>query len=284
MKFGIIIPAHNEAEFIQKTLDSLLRQTYLPHKIVVVDDNSTDETPKIVQKYAEENPIITYIKKESSENHLPGGKVVQTFNAGLSSLGEVDIICKFDADLIFPKNYLEKVKNHYETNPQIGMCGGFCYIQKGNDWVLENLTNKEHLRGPIKSYRKACFEAIGGLKTAMGWDTADELLARYNNWIVKTDKSLKVKHLRPTGAGYSSKAHQMQGQMFYAMRYDCLLGLLAMGKHAYKKKSFRLFREYWKGFRKAKKEKIPYLVTEKEGKWIRNYRWNGIFSKIFNKK
>lgn len=280
LKIGIIVPAHNEAEFIATTLESLLRQTYLPEQIVVVDDGSTDNTPNIIQFYTRQYSIITYVRRENRGQHAPGEKVVKTFNEGLQHLKAVDIIAKFDADLIFPKEYLETIVKHYQEDTSIGMCGGFCYIEENGEWVLENLTNADHLRGPIKSYRKECFETIGGLKEAMGWDTVDELLARYHGWKVVTDSCLKVKHLRPTGAGYRSQSHQLQGQMFYTMRYGFVISLLAAIKLAYKKKSFRLLWAYTKGYFKALQQNKPFLVNKEEGQWIRNYRWRGICRQI----
>lgn len=284
MNIGIVIPAYNEAESIGTTLHSLLNQTYLPSQIIVVDDGSTDSTAEVVNHIASKYPIVQLVQRGEKGEHLPGAKVVQTFNYGLSYLKEdIEVICKFDADLIFPDNYLEILNLQYSENPQLGMFGGFCYIEKNGLWVLENLTNKDHLRGAVKSYRKACFEAIGGLKMAMGWDTADELLARYHGWIVQTDETLHVKHLRPTGAGYKSNARYLQGSVFYRMRYGVLLTLLAAVKLAVKKRSGKLFLDYCKGFYKAKQEKQPYLLSAEEGKWVRQYRWKGIFSKFYNR-
>ena len=207
MNIGIIIPAYNEAESIGVTLQSLLNQTYLPHQIIVVDDGSTDTTAEVVNQIATQYPVVQLVQRSEKGEHLPGAKIVQTFNYGLPYLKEaVEVICKFDADLIFPNNYLETMCQQYNENPQLGMFGGFCYIERNGFWVLENLTNKDHLRGAVKSYRKACFEAIRGLKIAMGWDTAGELLARYLGWPVQTDDTLHVKHLRPTDTGYKSNA------------------------------------------------------------------------------
>ena len=284
MNIGIVIPAYNEAESIGTTLHSLLNQTYLPSQIIVVDDGSTDSTAEVVNHIASKYPIVQLVQRGEKGEHLPGAKVVQTFNYGLSYLKEdIEVICKFDADLIFHDNYLEILNLQYSENPQLGMFGGFCYIEKNGLWILENLTNKDHLRGAVKSYRKACFEAIGGLKMAIGWDTADELLARYHGWIVQTDETLHVKHLRPTGAGYKSNARYLQGSVFYRMRYGVLLTLLAAVKLAVKKRSGKLFLDYCKGFYKAKQEKQPYLLSAEEGKWVRQYRWKGIFSKFYNR-
>jgi hypothetical protein len=72
------------------------------------------------------------------------------------------------------------------------MIAGHCYIEKDGSWVLENLTGKDHIRGALKAYRKKCFQDIGKLKPAMGWDTMDELLALYYNWTFRTDDTLKT--------------------------------------------------------------------------------------------
>lgn len=282
MNFGIVIPAHNEGDFIEKTLESLFKQTKTPSQIVVVDDCSTDSTPRILEKIKLKNPSLVIIRREEGATHLPGSKVVQAFNSGLPFLkDDIDVICKFDADLVFPPDYLDILEKHFTENQKIGMCGGFCYVEENGDWVLESLTDKDHLRGAVKAYRKVCFSDIGGLKTAMGWDTVDELLARFYGWEVKTDEVLKVKHLRPTGAGYNLNARFLQGSVFYRLRYGFLLSVLASAKLAFKKKKWSLFKDYLRGYFKAKREKQEFLVTPEQGKWIRHYRWNKILTKIF---
>lgn len=280
LRFGIIIPAHNEGDILVQTLDSLLGQTLPAHSIVVIDDNSTDHTATVLADYCRRFPQVKTLYRSSSVQRLPGAKIVQAFNAGLPLVGQVDIICKYDADLIFPPNYLETLQTYYLQNPQLGMCGGVCSIEKNGKWLKENLTNKNHLRGALKSYRKECFEAIGGLKEAMGWDTVDELLAQYHSWELLVVEDLVVKHLRPTASRYNSQAQYMQGGMFYRLRYGEVLSFLASAKLAYKKRSLRLFWDYMKGYFKAKKEKQPFLVTPEEGKWIRAYRWRHIKRKF----
>lgn len=280
LRFGIIIPAHNEGDILAQTLNSLLGQTLPAHSIVVIDDNSTDHTATVLADYCRRFPQVKTLYRSSSVQRLPGAKIVQAFNAGLPLVEQVDIICKYDADLIFPPNYLETLQTYYLQNPQLGMCGGICSIEKDGKWLKENLTNKNHLRGALKSYRKECFEAIGGLKEAMGWDTIDELLAQYHGWELLVVEDLLVKHLRPTASRYNSQAQYMQGGMFYRLRYGGVLSFLASAKLAYKKRSLRLFWDYMKGYFKAKKEKQPFLVTPEEGKWIRAYRWRHIKRKF----
>lgn len=281
MNFYIIIPAHNEETSIGLTLDSLVNQTHLPKKVVVVNDNSTDETQNIVDAYAEKYAWIQLINSKSSNEHLPGSKIINAFYKGYETLDEnYDVICKFDADLIFPKQYLEKLSIHFKANDKLGMVAGFCYIEKNNSWVLENLTRKDHIRGALKAYRKSCFLEIGKLKPSMGWDTVDELLAKFYGWKILTDESLHVKHLKPTGISYNKASKYLQGEAMHKMRYGLIITFISALKLAYKKGSFALFQDYMAGYFKAKKEKIDYLVSEEEGAFIRNLRWKGMLEKF----
>nr|WP_314897494.1 glycosyltransferase family 2 protein [uncultured Flavobacterium sp.] len=282
MNYYIVIPAHNEEAFIALTLQSLISQTVLPKKVVVVNDNSTDKTAEIVTAFGKENPFITLVNKTSSAIHLPGSKVIQAFHKGFETLDEdYDVIVKLDADLILPNNYFETILNIFEKDATIGMAGGFAYIEKNGEWILENLTDKDHIRGAFKAYRKACFQQIDNLKPAMGWDTVDELLSKFYGWKVVTDASLIVKHLKPTGANYNKTARYKQGEAFYTLGYGFLITAIASAKLAMMKKKPFLFLDYIKGFWKAKAAKTPLLVTAEQAKFIRNYRLKKMKEKIF---
>lgn len=282
MNYYIVIPAHNEETFIALTLDSLISQTVLPKKVVIVNDNSTDKTAEIVTAYAKENLFISLVNKTSSAIHLPGSKVIQAFHKGFETLDEeYDVIVKLDADLILPNNYFETILNIFEKDATIGMAGGFAYIEKNGGWILENLTDKDHIRGAFKAYRKACFKQIGNLKPAMGWDTVDELLSKFYGWKVVTDASLIVKHLKPTGANYNKTARYKQGEAFYTLGYGFLITSIASAKLAMMKKKPLLFLDYIKGFWKAKAAKTPLLVTAEQAKFIRKYRLKKMKEKIF---
>ena len=281
MDFYIVIPAHNEADSIGLTIHSLVNQTLKPKQIVVVNDNSTDNTESIVDSYVKKHPFISLVNNKSSNQHLPGSKIINAFYKGFDTLDDqYDVICKFDADLIFPSNYLEVISNHFKKNNRLGMASGFCYIEKDNQWVLENLTRKDHIRGALKAYKKDCFLEIGKLKPSMGWDTVDELLAKYYNWDILTDESLHVKHLKPTGISYNKASKYLQGEAMYKMRYGFIITSISALKLAYKKGSSALFKDYIAGYFKAKKEKLPFLVSEEEGHFIRKLRWKGILGKF----
>jgi glycosyltransferase involved in cell wall biosynthesis len=282
MNYYIIIPTYNEEKFIALTLQSIVEQTVLPSKVVVVNDGSTDKTVEIVNSFVEKYSFIAAVNKSSDAIHLPGSKVIQAFQKGLETLDDnYDIMVKIDADLIFPSNYFETIIKHFQSDERIGMVGGFCYIEKNGDWILENLTDKDHIRGALKAYRKETFLQIGGLKPAMGWDTVDELLCKFYNWKVVTDESLHVKHLKPTGASYNKAARYKQGEAFYSLGYGFFITTIASLKLAMRKGKPLLFMDYIKGFWKAKSAKKELLVTLEQAKFIRNYRWKKIKEKLF---
>ncbi|WP_415060894.1 glycosyltransferase [Flavobacterium sp.] len=283
MKYYIIIPTFNEEKFISLTLQSLVEQTVLPSKVVVVNDGSTDKTREIVQSFVEKYTFISFVNKTSEAIHLPGSKVIQAFNKGLETIDDnYDFIVKADADLIFPPNYFESISNHFQSDNRVGMAGGFCYIEKNGEWILENLTDKDHIRGAIKAYRKETFKQIGGLKPEMGWDTVDELLCKFYQWKVVTNETLQVKHLKPTGANYNQAARFKQGEAFYRLGYGFWITAIASLKLALLKKKPFLFFDYLKGFWKAKRSKKPLLVTAEQAKFIRNYRWEKMKGKLFS--
>lgn len=281
MKFAIIIPAHNEEDYLAKTLNSLVNQDLTPLQIIVVNDNSTDSTQKIISDFATQYTFIEGVNLISSHDHQPGSKVVSAFKEGLKSLNhQADIICKFDADLIFPNSYLSSLKEQFEKNIRCGIAGGYCTIKKKNLWVVENLTGKDHIRGALKAYRKACFDQIGGLKSSIGWDTVDELLARYHGWEVCTIESLHVKHLKPTGHSYNKAARYKQGEAFKKLRYGFSLSAIAALKLAINKRSIRFFFNSMVGYLLYRGD---YLVSAQEGKFIRKYRWKNISKKLLFK-
>jgi len=282
MDYYVVIPIHNEEDFLKNNLDSILEQTLAPKKVILVNDNSTDNTESIIDEYVIKNSVFKKLNSISSTQHMPGSKVVNAFNKGLELLDEnYDFIVKLDADLILPKNYFEVISSHFRNDKFLGICGGFIYEQNSHGvWILNHPMDKDHIRGAIKAYSKDCFKKIGGLKSAMGWDTVDELLAKFHGYTTHTEDRLKVKHLRPTGKAYNAKAKRLQGKAMYSMRYGFIITAIASLKMAMKNKSIKSFWNNMTGFLNASHNQDEYLVTEEEGKFIRNLRWTNIRRKI----
>ena len=316
MKFLIIIPAHNEEENILPCLESLKNQTFQDFKCVIVNDGSTDKTQEIAEKYEVQSTKYKVLNLEKSL-HQPGAKVVRTFNKGLETenIEEFDVVCKFDADIIFPKNYLEKINEVYEKNPKAGMVSGLVYIKKDssflgmtkknsvilneaqrneesksdfttsqlhdftnqNDWIFENLSSKNHVRGPIKSYRKEVFQKMNGLRAVLGWDNIDVMLCKMHGFETVTIKELWVKHLRPTAYKYKSQKAEKLGEYFYNIGLNFPLAAISSAKSSLKNKSISEFFITMKSFLNQKNERI---LTNEEIAFIRDLRWKEIKRKL----
>ena len=315
MKFLIIIPAHNEEENILPCLESLKNQTFQDFKCVIVNDGSTDKTQEIVEDFIKSVTLsgvealsFKVLNLKKSE-HQPGAKVVRTFNKGLETenLENFDVVCKFDADIIFPENYLEKINEVYEKNPNAGMVSGLVYIKKGfvnfvrkplvyaqpdkndfttlqlhdfthqNEWIFENLSSKNHVRGPIKSYRKEVFQKMNGLRAVLGWDNIDVMLCKMHGFETVTLQELWVKHLRPTAYKYKSQKAQKLGEYFYNIGLNFPLAAISSAKSSLKNKSISEFFITMKSFLK---QKNPRVLSQEEIVFIRNLRWNEMFKKI----
>lgn len=281
-KYLIIIPAYNEEKYIGNCLESLLNQRLEPSTVVVVDDSSTDKTASIVHGYQKNYSNLKYVYKSSDPGHQPGSKIIEAFKKALEvfDIKEYDFICKFDADLEFPKLYLERVNQTFKRNVKLGLCGGVCTVFKQHNWTSESLTNLDHVRGALKAYRREAFISISGLHSQMGWDTADEFKLRYRNWEVKVDPSLEVKHYKPTAKAYKDHFFSKQGEVFYALRYGYILATLAAIKIAFRRNQISKFILVLKAFKNAKKKNINFLLSKEEGKFLREYRWKKIKQKL----
>ncbi len=281
MNIYIVIPAHNEEDCISLMLNSLTQQTLLPKRVVVVNDNSTDNTSKRISEFVEKHNWMETLDIESSSQHIPGSKVINAFNEGFNKLDDdYDVICKFDADIILPNNYLESVVSLFNSDGTVGIAGGLAYIEKNGSWVYETISSKNHVRGPFKAYRKACFEAMNGLKPSIGWDTTDVLLAQYYGWSIKTDKSLKVKHLKPTGQTYHKSSKYLQGEALYKMRYGFILSALFAMRNALSKRNPSYFFNTVFGYVKSKRAPIDFIVTKDQGMFIRKLLWRNLRKKF----
>ena len=277
-KLSVVVPVHNEEKYLIFFLESVCSQNFLPEEMVLIDDNSNDKSKKIMLDYQDKNDFIRVFSHKSSNEHMPGPKVVNAFLYGYSKLTKpYDFILKLDADLIIPPKYFKSIIKAF-SEPNIGLVGGnLIELSVMGRWENAHPMKKNHVRGGLKAYSADCYRKIGGLIPEMGWDTIDEILATYYGYEIKVLHHLKVKHLRPIGNFYSRKSSFLQGQAFYKMRYGIIIGTLACIKGFFIKKSLSFL--FWSilGLLNGYLKKEPFMVTKSQGRFVRKFRTKSIF-------
>ena len=209
-RFVVISPVRDEAKYLQKTIDSMVAQTVLPGKWVIVDDGSTDGTGAIAQRAAEQHPWIEVVHRADRGIRAVGPGVVEAFYDGYARLEgfDYDYICKMDGDVSFRQTYFERLLGLFEADPQLGSASGKCYCPHGGQLVEERI-HDEMVMGGMKFYRRECFDQIGGLVREVMWDGIDFHRARMCGWRTMSvrDPELRVIHYRQMGSSQRSIIH-----------------------------------------------------------------------------
>jgi glycosyltransferase involved in cell wall biosynthesis len=200
MKYVIISPVRDEEANLARTIESVINQSVRPCEWVIVNDGSTDNTAAIANRYARQHEWISVCNRENRGFRKSGGGVVDAFNDGYRILRskEWDFIVKLDGDLSFSPEYFQSCFRVFQKESTLGIAGGTIY-NVINGELYPEVCPAFHVRGATKIYRRACWEAIGGLWPAPGWDTMDEVKAQMLGWSTRTLPELHVLHHRPTG-------------------------------------------------------------------------------------
>lgn len=201
-QYVVVTPARNEQENIPHTIESMVRQTIRPHRWVIVDDGSKDQTGPMIDAASREHPWIIARHRPDRGGRKQGGGVVDTFYDGYGLVSDEpwDFIVKFDADLSFGPDYFERCLTKFSEDSTLGIGGGVISNEIDGRLVIEAPRDPIfHVRGATKIYRRSCWEAIGGLIRSCGWDTVDELKANMLGYRTLTFRDIPVKHHRLTG-------------------------------------------------------------------------------------
>lgn len=282
MKLLVIIPVYNEAEFLLSCLESFENQIYDKITWVIVNDASTDKSPEIIQNFIKDKPNFQYLSLNHRSEHSPGAKVVRTFYSGLNTVdySQYDAIAKLDADIILPPDYYKIMINTLKANSRVGMVGGLVYTKQNGVWAHEGVANKNHIRGAIKTYRRQCFEDIGGLRETLGWDNLDVLLSHMKGWEVRVIKDIWVKLLKPTAHVYKDTKAEKLGKYYYNIGLDYGLAFISSAKAAWIDKSVKNFFISYRTYIKMSVKKTKREITPEEIKFIRKFRWYETLQKI----
>ena len=222
MKYVLITPARNEEAFIGKTLDSMMAQTLLPERWVIVDDGSTDQTAEIVESYAKRHPWIDLVRRMPDRDRNFAGKV-HAFNAGLERVRSLrfEAVGNLDADISFQPDHFEFLLKKLSEDPTLGVIGT-AYDEEGFDSIRDSFEGESSVHGACQLFRYRCFQDIGGYMPhrAGGIDWIAVTTARMKGWKTQNFRERRFRHHRPMGTAERGPV----GAMFDYGKKDYFLG------------------------------------------------------------
>jgi glycosyltransferase involved in cell wall biosynthesis len=222
MRYVLITPAHNEEAFIDKTLASMLAQTRLPERWVIVDDGSTDRTAEIVQRYAASYPWIELVRLPQRQGRDFAAKV-HAFNAGFERVQslEFEAIGNLDADISFGPDQFEFLLQKLNEDPGLGVTGT-AYHEEGFDSTKDSFEGESSVHGACQLFRRQCFSDIGGYSPnpAGGIDWIAVTTARMKGWKTRNFPERRFYHHRRMGTAERGAV----GAMFSYGEKDYYLG------------------------------------------------------------
>jgi hypothetical protein len=203
MNYALITAARNEEAFIGRTLESVVAQTVRPTAWVIVDDASTDRTPEIVRRFAEQYPWIQLMQRPPRADRSFAGKA-HAVNAALQLLREsssFEVVGNLDADVSFGPDYMEFLLRKFGQSPRLGVAGTPFTQDGGYDSARDSFEGENYVAGPCQLFRETCFTEIGGYvpNRAGGVDWIAVMTARMNGWTVTAFPEKRFHHHRSMG-------------------------------------------------------------------------------------
>ena len=280
-RYVIISPCRNEADFMRQTLDSVAAQSLTPALWVIVDDGSTDDTPKILAEYAAKHPWIRIVTRTDRGRRAVGPGVIEAFYAGFDTIDPdaFDYVCKLDLDLNLPTRYFEILIQRMEAQPRLATCSGKAYIHK--DGGLEHERHgDENSIGASKFYRMSCFKEIGGFVREVMWDGIDCHQVRMKGWIAVSwdEPDLRFIHLRPMGSSQkgilTGRQRHGAGQYFMGTSFIYMLAN-AVNRLNEKPVGLGSLMMMW-GYVKAALQGKPRYGDAAFRRFLRHYQWRAL--------
>ena len=202
LSYVLITPARNEEAFIEKTIRSMIQQTVLPMKWVIVNDGSTDGTGAVVKRYLPEHSWIEMVEIPQRQDRS-FAKKVHSFNAGFERVRglEYEVIGNVDADISFDKDHVEFLLNKFKEDSTLGVAGTVFREEGGYSSESDSFEGHTHVSGQCQLFRRQCFREIDGYvpHKAGGIDWIAVTTARMRGWKTRSFREKWFFHHRHLG-------------------------------------------------------------------------------------
>ncbi len=177
---SVVICSYNRAGYIINALDSLYHQTLdkRAFEVIVVDNNSIDNTRQLVEAYIEQHPDFHCVYLTESRQ---GASFARNTGAAFS---RGQLLCFMDDDAVAARKFLERIQVFFNTHADAAGLGGRIipkYIPAEPAWMsyyVSSLVGNFHYSDQVDVFKpgkfplesnmtvlKSCFDAIGGFDT-----------------------------------------------------------------------------------------------------------------------
>ena len=274
LTYVLVTPARNERDLIEGTIRSVIAQTHLPSKWVIVSDGSTDGTDEIVGSYAKQHAWIELLRMPEHRDRSFAAKAV-CFNTGFDRLKprSFDLIGNLDADITFAPDYLEFLVGRFAEMPELGVAGT-PFIEDASRPQSHTYANRfadlQHVSGACQMFRRQCLEELGGYTPIKGGgiDWVAVTTARMKGWQTRTFLEKTCFHHRKMGTASRNPlmARFQHGQEDYYVGQHPLWQLLR-GTFQMKSKPwvlgglFLILGYFWAMARRVRMPVAPELVS-----------------------
>jgi len=280
-QYALISPCRNEAQYMRQTLDTVIAQTLRPALWVIVDDGSTDDTPRVLAEYAARHDWIRIVTRRDRGHRAVGPGVIDAFYAGFETITPeaFEFICKLDLDLRLPPRYFAILVERMHANPRLATCSGKAWIEQDGR-LQDERHGDENSIGAAKFYRTTAFRQIGGFVREVMWDGIDGHECRRRGWIARSwnDPALRFVHLRPMGSSqqsiYTGRMRHGFGQYFMGTG---LLYMVASALSRANQKPYVLgsLAMVW-GWLRSALQRAPRYGDANFRRTLRRYQWRAL--------
>jgi len=206
MNYVLITPARNEEANLERTARSLVAQTLLPVRWVIVNDGSSDGTGEIIDRYARQYPWIQRLDMPAHRQRSFSEKA-RCFNRGYECVRALDfeVIGNLDADISFEADYLQFLIDKFNEMPDLGVAGTV-FREQGYDSGVDSFEGESHVAGGCQLFRRECLEQVGGYvpNPAGGVDWIAVTTARLKGWRTRSFREKFFFHHRSLGTAERS--------------------------------------------------------------------------------
>ncbi len=266
----LITPIKNEEKHILSVIDSVLEQTVKPKLWIIVNDNSTDNSLKIIEKKITGISWIKVITKEINKEYNWTG-YVKVINEGINyclindlfNLLKIDYLGILDSDTVIDPNYFEKIIQSFLNDELLGVVSGKMYLKNKKRWCLKE---KNKIMGPARMYRLVALKEIGFLKETPSPDTVSDIKIKNRGYKTRSLEGIRAFHYRSILEKDNSKLKGLFifGRSRYILKAPIIFMIAISLKKSFTKKPFLLsgisfFMGYFTGYFTKEKR-----VNEKE--------------------